>query len=204
MSRCVIVGGADIENYERLIKTFLKSDYFIFCDSGLKHLEKLNVKPNLIVGDFDSFELPKTDIKTIKLPCEKDDTDTFFAVKTALKQGFCDFLIIGVTGQRLDHTLANISMLKYLQNKQAKGVILDDYSEIFLLEKSCKIAKGECKYFSIIALSEKLEGLNINGAKYELENATIENSFQLGVSNEPENDTLITLEKGDALIVKVF
>ena len=75
---------------------------------------------------------------------------------------------------------------------------------MFLLDKECKILKGECKYFSVIALSEKLEGLSITGAKYSLENAVIENSFQLGVSNEPENDTVITLEKGDALIVKVF
>ncbi|MBQ7128965.1 MAG: thiamine diphosphokinase [Clostridia bacterium] len=204
MSRCVIVGGAEIENYERLKQILLKDDYFIFCDSGLKHLKELSVKPNLIVGDFDSFKQPETDIKIIKLPHEKDDTDTFAAVKTAIKNGFCDFLIIGVIGQRLDHTIANVSMLKYLKNKKATAKIIDDYSEMFLLEKECEISKEECEYFSVIALSEKLEGLSIKGAKYELENAVIENSFQLGVSNEPKSNTTITLEKGDALIIKVF
>ena len=204
MSRCVIVGGADIENYEKLNKEFLPSDYFIFCDSGLKHLNKLNAKHNLVIGDFDSYEKPETDVDIIQLPCEKDVTDTFAAVQTALEKGFLDFLIIGVVGQRLDHSLSNVSMLKYLKQKGAKALIVDDYSKMFLLDKECKISKGECKYFSVIALSEKLEGLSIKGAKYSLENAVIENSFQLGVSNEPENDTVITLEKGDALIVKVF
>ena len=122
MSRCVIVGGADIENYEKLNKEFLPSDYFIFCDSGLKHISKLNAKPDLIIGDFDSYEKPETDIDIIQLPCEKDVTDTFAAVQTVLEKGFLDFLIIGVVGQRLDHTLANVSMLKHLKQKRSKSI----------------------------------------------------------------------------------
>lgn len=76
-------------------------DYVVFCDSGLKHLEQLQAKPSLIVGDFDSHENPHLDVETIVLPCEKDDTDTVFAVKEAIKRGFEDFLLIGVVGQDL-------------------------------------------------------------------------------------------------------
>ena len=85
--RCVIVGGADIGDYAR-VKQYLRADDAIaFCDSGLKHMEALGVKPALIVGDFDSHCNPHLDVETIVLPCEKDDTDTVFAVKTMVQRG---------------------------------------------------------------------------------------------------------------------
>ena len=79
MKRCVIVGGADINNYEYIKSCLHNDDFIVFCDSGLKHLESLQVKPGLIVGDFDSHDNPQLDVETIVLPCEKDDTDTFCA-----------------------------------------------------------------------------------------------------------------------------
>ena len=88
MGRCVIVGGADINNYGFIREKLCTNDYMIFCDSGLKHLENLQVQPSLNVGDFDSHENPNLAVETIVLPCEKDDTDTVFAVKEAIKRGF--------------------------------------------------------------------------------------------------------------------
>ncbi len=79
MKRCVIVGGADINNYEYIKSRLSEDDFIIFCDSGLKHLDSLQVTPGLIVGDFDSHDNPQLDVETIVLPCEKDDTDTFCA-----------------------------------------------------------------------------------------------------------------------------
>ena len=101
MKRCVIVGGADINNYEFIRQTLCADDYVIFCDSGLKHLEQLQARPSLIVGDFDSHENPRLDVETIILPCEKDDTDTVFSVKEAIKRGFDEFLLIGVCLQKM-------------------------------------------------------------------------------------------------------
>ena len=81
MRRCVIIGGADIGNY-KAVQTYLRSDdYFVCCDSGLKHRDGLNIQPDLVIGDFDSSENPELPVETIVLPCEKDDTDTMAAVR---------------------------------------------------------------------------------------------------------------------------
>ena len=128
--RCVIVGGADINNYDFIRKKLCADDFVIFCDSGLKHMKNLQMEPSLIVGDFDSHENPHLDMETIVLPCEKDDTDTVYAVKAAITRGFNNFLLIGVVGARLDHTLGNVSILLYLDSLGKKGCIIDDYSEI--------------------------------------------------------------------------
>lgn len=204
MSRCVIVGGAKIENYEKVKSCLNQNDYFIFCDSGLRHQEKLNVTPDFIVGDFDSIQKPDINDNVLVLPTEKDDTDTFAAVKLMLEKGYKTFLLIGVIGQRLDHSFGNVSILLYLKQNGAKGIIVDDYCEMSIIDNKANISKNSCSYFSIIALSKELKGVNIIGAKYPLENATINSSYQFGISNEAINDTEISVENGDALLLKVF
>ena len=86
MKRCVVVGGADIGSYEYVRSLLSEEDFFVFCDSGLKHMDRLGVRPSLIVGDFDSHENPHLEAETIVLPREKDDTDTVYGVKEALRR----------------------------------------------------------------------------------------------------------------------
>ncbi len=203
--RCVIIGGAEIQEYGIISEYLKKDDFFIFCDSGLKHCEKLNVKPDLIVGDFDSHQKPETDTETIVLPCEKDDTDTVFAVKEALKRGFDNFLIIGVTGQRLDHTLGNISILNMLFSENKKATIADDYSEMEVVSNKTVFVDDSYAYFSLINLFGKADGINIKNAKYPLENAEITSEYQYGISNEvlPGRNAEITVKNGRLLLIKI-
>lgn len=206
MDRCVIVGGADIKNYAFIRENLCTDDYVIFCDSGLKHLKNLQVQPSLIVGDFDSHENPHLDVKTIILPCEKDDTDTVFAVKEAINRGFDDFLLIGVVGARLDHTLGNVSILLYLDSLGKKGRIIDDYSEMEIVsEKPVSIADSY-SFFSLLNITGYAKGITITGAKYPLVNGEISCEYQYGVSNEvlPSENTVVTVNYGKLLLIKIY
>lgn len=204
MKRCVIVGGADINNYEYIKSCLRNDDFIVFCDSGLKHLESLQVKPGLIVGDFDSHDNPQLDVETIVLPCEKDDTDTVFAVKEALKRGFDDFLLIGVVGARLDHTLGNVSILLYLDALGKKGTIIDDYSEMEIVSSEPVYIDDSFAYFSLLNISGIAKGITIENAKYPLNNAEITCEYQYGVSNEvtPEMTAKVTVKEGKLLLIK--
>ena len=85
MNRCIIVGGAEIRNYEALREYFRHDDFFIYCDCGLKHERNLEHSPDLIIGDFDSHERPEdSKCEVIVLPVMKDDTDTIYDVKEAM------------------------------------------------------------------------------------------------------------------------
>lgn len=205
MGRCVIVGGADINNYSFIREKLCAGDYVIFCDSGLKHLEQLQAKPNLIVGDFDSHEPPNLDVETIVLPCEKDDTDTVFAVKEAIKRGFNDFLLIGVVGARLDHTLGNVSILLYLNSLGKKGCIIDDYSEMEIVSKEPVFISDRCAFFSLLNITGCAKGITITGAKYPLAEAEISCEYQYGVSNEVLSGETATVyvKCGKLLLIKV-
>ena len=204
MKRCVIVGGADINNYDYIQSRLYADDYIVFCDSGLKHLEALQVKPSLIVGDFDSHDNPHLDVETIVLPCEKDDTDTVFAVKEAIKRGFDDFLLIGVVGARLDHTLGNVSILLYLDSIGKKGIVIDDYSEIEIVSNEPAYIEDSYAFFSLLNVSGTAKGITIENAKYLLNNAEITCEYQYGVSNEvlPGKTAKVSILEGKLLLIK--
>ena len=206
MKRCVIAGGADIADHERIRRLLEEDDFMIYCDSGLKHMKGLMRKPGLRVGDFDSAEDPHMDVETITLPCEKDDTDTVFAVKEAVKRGYDDILLIGVCGGRLDHTLGNISILLYLDSLGKKGRILDDYSEMELVSDREVTIDDRYSFFSLINISGCAEGVTIRNAKYPLEDAVITTQYQYGISNEVLKGKKATVsgKKGNLLLSKVF
>lgn len=204
-NRCVIVGAADINRYD-VIRGYLKpDDYFIYCDAGLKHEKELSYKADLIIGDFDSAENPNRDVETIVLPHEKDDTDTVFAVKEAIKHGFADFLLIGVVGGRFDHTLGNIAILNMLTSAGCHGVIADDYSEIEIISDKPAYVADSYPYFSILNITGVCRGVTVKNAYYPLENAELTTDFPLGISNEPiKGETAeITVKEGRALLVRV-
>lgn len=205
MKRCVIVGGAAIEKYDTVKSYLSDDDFFIFCDSGLFHEQALGFHPDLIVGDFDSHPTPKTDIETICLPREKDDTDTVFAVKEAISRGFRDFILIGVCGARLDHTLGNVSILLMLHSKGFSGKIIDDFSEMVIVDSNPQYIDESFSYFSLLNIDGNCGGVYERNAKFPLEDSVITPEYQYGISNEviPGKVAEVAVLKGRALLIKI-
>ena len=210
MSRCVIVSAGEIHDYARARSFIDGDDFFIFCDGGLLHAEGLGVEPSLIVGDFDSCDselLAKWNgsCQLVRLPREKDDTDTLFAVKLALEKGFDDFLLLGAMGGRFDHALGNVSILLFLDGLGKKAMLIDDYSEMQIAGSKPLLIEDNCSYFSVLTVAGDVSGVTIKNAKYPLENASLSADFQLGISNEvlPGNVAEVSVKNGRVLVVIV-
>ena len=215
MNKCVIISAGEIHDYQKLTKILNKMDYnnafFIVCDGGLAHAGELGIKPDIIVGDFDSctpddLSYWKDSCEVIQLPREKDDTDTFYAVKLALERGYDDFLLLGSMGARFDHAFANVSILIYLEEQNKKACIIDDYSVMRIVGKKPLYVNDNVSYFSLLAIAGQASGINISGAKYPLKNASLKSDFQLGISNEVLKGCKaeISVEKGYLLLVEVM
>ncbi len=205
IKRCVIFGGM-IEEIPSDIANFILPDTLLICaDRGYLAGEKLGIKPNLIVGDFDSAEQPKTDIPIIKLPQKKDDTDLIFAVKEGIKLGCNRFVISGVTGGRLDHTFASLQTLQYILSLGCEGFIYDFHSKVYITNSSLTLKKPKKScYFSVFPFGEIAKGVSIIGGEYPLENADLNNSFPLGVSNSFRDDEVtVSVDAGTLLIMVV-
>lgn len=210
MKTLIVTGGKINKNF---LKKYLKSnkyDIIIAVDKGMEILHILDIKPNYIVGDFDSIDnnvlrkYEKSNIIIKKLIPEKDLTDTESALKLAIELKSTDITIIGATGTRLDHVLANIHILKIPLEKNIKTKIIDENNEIELINKSTIIEKkDEFKYISLIPLTTEVTGVTIKGMKYTLQDYTLTIGNSLGVSNEQlEQIAEISLKKGILIIIK--
>ena len=200
MSICYIFGALDTT-----IADFnpQESDLIIAADGGYSTLKKLNIKPDLVVGDFDSLGNVPENENIIKHPVKKDDTDTLLAIKTGLEKGFKTFIIYGAIGGRLDHTVATIQSATYVAENGGIAYIYDgNYTVTAIKNSSIKFKNTANGYTSVFALSGVAKGVTIDGLLYTLDNAEITPSFPVGVSNEfTKKESKITVSDGVLTII---
>lgn len=201
MSRAVIITGGEILNKTAFNPR--EGDIYICADSGICNAAVLGIKPDVVIGDFDSYDGDFPDnINVIVHPPEKDETDTALAAEYAIGRGYKTIEIWGGTGGRLDHTMANILLLYSLYKKGVKAVLRDGINTAEVTDNAVSIKKGSAKYVSVFSLADISEGVTILGAKYPLKNYTLKQGDSLGVSNEVVDDKMdITLKSGMLLVI---
>lgn len=181
-------------------------DIVISADSGYKNAALLNLKTNILMGDFDSLNRMPDDVdEVIKVPAEKDETDTQLAVELALQRGADEIIIVGSTSGRFDHALSMMCILESLNKRKINGYIVNGQNRVRYIKDSgfILLRSQNYKYFSLIAADEVVKGVSVEGAKYPLKNQKIERCVQFAVSNEiTKNCALITVKKGGIYIVE--
>lgn len=206
MKRCVIFGGGEISDQRYVRNLITAEDYIICADSGYSYCSQMGIIPHLVLGDFDSYrgDVSKK-CEIIRYEVQKNDTDTMLAVKAAIERGYDDLLLIGMTGGRLDHTIANIQTVVYAVKQGVGAEILDKNCIITAITGGQSITVPFRSRFSVsvFAHSDIATGVCIKNAKYELDNQTIDNIFPLGVSNSflENQDISISVESGILVII---
>jgi len=208
MNTLIVTGGDINVNFLSNNLSKNKFDKIIAVDKGLDTLNNLQIVPNYIVGDFDSVnrkvlkQYENKNIPITYLKPEKDFTDTHMAIKLANEIGSKNITIIGAIGSRIDHSLANIHVLKEALDNNIKAKLVNGNNEIMLINKETVIKKnGDFKYVSIIPLTSKTTGVTLKGFKYLLENATLNIGESIGISNEQiEDEASIKIKEGIAIL----
>jgi thiamine pyrophosphokinase len=186
---------------EQLKIALKQSDLFIAADGGALIAEEFGVRPDVIIGDLDSYQ-PRgnEDSKLIHEP-DQDTNDLEKALLYAVKQECQKVVVFGATGKRLDHTLKNLSVLKQF-NEQFDSIIYKDrYSVLFLLPRHFTAEFPLNSAISLFPLSGRVEGITTHGLKYPMEEGVLENGVRDGSSNETvQKKVEIVHKKGDLLI----
>ncbi len=181
--RAVIISAGTISDYAYAKSLIRDGDFIICADGGLRHAEAMGVSPDLCIGDFDSLGTVPNICETLVLPQEKDYTDTHTAALEAKNRGAKELLLLGASGTRLDHTIANIGLLEAVRRLGMKAVLADKNNNLFIAESGQKIRVCDGESVSLIPLSE-VRGVTLQGFKYPLTNADIELFNPIWVSNE--------------------
>ncbi len=196
---CYIFGALSVDKFN--FKT-TENDLIIAADSGLKSVNKFNITPDFIIGDFDSLGYEPQSYNVITYPVEKDDTDTLLAIKYAMEKGYRNFRILGCVGGRLDHTFANIQAASYIV-ENGGSVVFYGNDENFTVIKNTRFDFNEtnCGNISVFAL-EPSKNVNIKGLFYEITNGELTPNFPLGVSNKFINkNAFVSVGDGKLLII---
>lgn len=209
MKKGLIIASGDIKDLDLLKREIFKHEYIICADGGIKYIYDMNVKIDGIIGDLDSVDdkfskfVNENSIPIMKFPVEKDETDTELAIKYLSDKG-CEYItLMGVMGSRMDHTLANIFLLKKLAEDNIKGKILDENNTIVLSEDYMRIERREDYYLSIIPLTTSGVRVSLKGFYYPLRNSFIEYGTTLGISNRVVDELgEIFITEGEALIIE--
>lgn len=216
----IVTGGyLDLVFAKEYCKT-LSYDKVFAVDRGLEYVDRLGISPDYIVGDFDTVapdllaeyesRIQKGEIGSLleRYPVKKDATDTELALHKAMEDGAGQITLLGATGSRMDHVLANIGLLLQTAGKGIPCFLVDATNRIRLLskqgQKMCTIRQAEQfgRYLSILPLSEIVKGVTMEGVLYPLKDYDILQGSSLTVSNEIVGAASISLEDGALLVIE--
>lgn len=206
--KTVIICSGEINNYSFCHEIVKSADRIICADGGTRHAINMKLTPNVIIGDMDSSEaqyldyFKKTGAEIIEYPKDKNKTDTHICIEFALAFSR-EIILLGATGNRIDHMIANISLLKLGIERNIPISIIDNKNHIRMIRDSIILEGKKGDFFSLIPFTERVAGICTKGAHYELENAGMELGDPYGVSNYFEEETVeITIKKGYLLVIK--
>ena len=179
---CYIVGAGEDVGIDFVRQA---EDLVIAADGGYEKLQHAGIKPDLVIGDFDSLGHVPQFPNVVTLPVKKDVTDTWAAVELAMERGYKVFHLYGCTGGRVEHTLANIQMAASLAQRGMQCFIFGSTQVITAVHNASVDFSPDCTgYFSLFSYSERCQDVTLQGFLYELSRAELNNGYPLGVSNE--------------------
>jgi len=208
INNIVIVSNGEFKNSSSLIKLLNEADIIIAADGGCNWLNNNNIVPHYLIGDMDSIlpeilnKMKELECKIIQFPVEKNETDTELAIIKAFEMNAKKITIIGALGLRIDHAIANISLLSLKSDFEQNIRIFDGYSYIYLIKSSIHLKGNIGDLISLIPISGNAEGIHTTGLKYSLNRECLFASRSRGISNVLiENNAFISLKKGLLMVV---
>jgi thiamine pyrophosphokinase len=208
----IICGGLIEEDFVLATIKAHEPDCVIAVDKGLEFLHRHKIRPDAIVGDFDSvnenvisYYVREKAICIYQHDANKENSDTELAMEVAIELNQKDLLILGATGNRLDHFWGNVQSMKIPLDNGIKSMIVDSKNKIRLLDKDFVIKKEECfgNYFSLFPLGEPAKNVSVEGAKYPLKNETLTPWCSRCISNEIVDEELrITFSSGIVILME--
>ena len=184
MKRCIIICPLwQGERREELIPG--PEDLLLCADAGLYAALKHGLRPDLAVGDFDTLPPPEDGPVPLRLlPVRKDDTDLGACIAEGRRRGFDSFLLAGCIGGRLDHTLAMLQLMADCALRGEQCTAIDAVNTVTVLAPGRYALAGEDgRLLSLLSFGERVTGVTLRGAEWQLERADLTQRFPLGISN---------------------
>lgn len=206
----LIVSGGDAPSPDFLKSRAEGALKIIAADRGAGYCLRAGVRPDFVVGDMDSLSpadlgrLQASGVPLERHSREKDETDTELALNLAISQGAAEVEMLACTGDRFDHTLANIHLLLAARRRGVEAWILSESFKIFLVDSQARLTGMEGATLSLLPLSFEVKGISLSGFRWDLSGASMEVGSPVGISNRVVSlEAVIRVEEG-VLVAELF
>lgn len=206
--RILIFTGGNLGNWA--LQEVKAGDFLLGVDRGALFLLRNNLKPDYVLGDFDS--VTAEELEEIRQGCRdlfscdpvlKDYTDTEMAFSWAMDRSPEEIVLLGALGTRLDHTLANVQLLYKGLERGISCRIIDERNEIMLINNAVSLSQGRFTYVSLLPFSAQVTGITLEGFQYPLCRAVLHIGDSLAVSNVLTEETgRIYVDSGQLLVIR--
>ena len=195
MKRAALILSQPFERYT-------PAPFVIAADAGyLRALEK-GIRPDLLVGDFDSLGAVPTGIKTVTVPAEKDFSDGELGVRQAALLGVSSLEIYGAFGGRPDHFLYNLHLLKLACDLGMRAVLRGDRCDAYYTESTLLLDVTVGDTLSLVPFAGSAHILKATGLYYPAEGVTLTPQDTLGLSNRStESRVYLAVDRGGVLAI---
>jgi thiamine pyrophosphokinase len=181
----------------------------VAADSGVEHALALGRDIDLVVGDFDSADPAAVDAAVAggaevrRYPAEKDQSDLELAMRAARDGGATHVTVVGGSGGRLDHLLANALLLASPSFDDIDIEALLDDTHITVIHRDARLSGAPGDVCSLLAAGGPARGVRTTGLRYPLDHEDLLPGSTRGLSNElAEPVATISLEQGTLLAVQ--
>jgi thiamine pyrophosphokinase len=208
MKKCIIIANGRAPKKQD-VQFFAKKGFetIICADGGANSAYKLGIKPNFIIGDFDSISTKtinhfKNVVKFIRY-ARQNDTDVEKCLKFAIKNNYKETVLLGVTGDRLDHTICNLGIVKKFYKKIKINLVAEN-SFLIATNNLIKLKSIIGETISIYGFDNKTKITSI-GLKYKLKNTALPFGVKESTSNVSTNeDVNIEAKNGIIFVIRDF
>ena len=200
----VILANGEFPSHKSSVLILEDAGTIICCDGSVNNLVKNGMEPHYILGDMDSIDdnlKIKYKEQLIELP-DQNENDLLKTIQWVENKGVKDAIILGATGKRDDHSLANIFIL--LQHSSPLKITLyTNYGIFSVIQDKQKFDSFIGQQISLFATDPKIE-VTSNNLKYNFNRNTISTLFY-GTLNECINDFFeIEISHGTLLIFQTY
>lgn len=208
MKKCIIIANG--KSPTKIVVDYFVNKGFsvIICaDGGANSAKKFGIIPNFIIGDLDSISLStlnyfknKSTIIQIK---RQNDTDVEKCLKFAIKKGFKEAILLGVTGDRLDHTICNLGIVIKFFNR-IKILLAAESSFLTPINKMTTFKSKIGETISIYGFDKKTK-ITSSGLKYKLHNTMLPFGIKESTSNVTVSNIVeLNVKGGIVFIIRDF
>lgn len=178
-------------------------NFCVCTDGAYVWAEEKGIKPDLVIGDFDSLGYVPSDCRTVTFPVMKNETDGEIAIKLLREKGCDEVDVYGAYGKRTDHFLGNLALLGIGLDIGVKVRIIGEDEIIFLGEGKVDIKTKQKRTISLVPYGDSAHIIDSKGLFYPLKDLVLKRDDTRGISNVAQDEEVgFFVKEGRVLVLE--